>query len=375
MCSMCFNRFLHCLLLFKELCCSNCVLIVCFHRFDAFFITFASLFKRHGNFGSQDNDPPAAMRYTECKLSALAQQCLLTDMELNTVDFVPNFDGNEVEPVILPSRFPMLLLNGASGIAVGMATNIPPHNFGELASAIEVMVNKRINSSDSNCSNSSDNEITTEELYAIVPAPDFPTGGVIMGQEKAKQLYDTGRGSILLRAKANIETLKLKSSNGKILQKEAIIVTEVPYLCNKATLLERIAELVNDKKLNGISDLRDESDREGVRIVIELKKDAVGAVVLNNLYMKTGLQSTFSGNFLALSKVMNMVLFVLFFFILLRIQKCTYVLFVVVSLGVISFMFFLSNHKLLPTLFEQLFENRGVLHHKDSHFWKRYKSS
>jgi DNA gyrase subunit A len=227
-------------------------------------------------------------------------------MELNTVDFVPNFDGNEVEPVILPSRFPMLLLNGASGIAVGMATNIPPHNFGELASAIEVMVNKRINS-DSNCSsNSSENEITTEELYAIVPAPDFPTGGLIMGQEKAKQLYDTGRGSILLRAKASIETLKLKSSNGKILQKEAIIVTEVPYLCNKATLLERIAELVNDKKLNGISDLRDESDREGVRIVIELKKDAVGAVVLNNLYMKTGLQSTFSGNFLALSKVMNL---------------------------------------------------------------------
>lgn len=250
---------------------------------------------RHGNFGSQDNDPPAAMRYTECKLSSLAHQSLLSDMDLDTVDFIPNFDGNEMEPVILPARFPMLLLNGAAGIAVGMATNIPPHNFGELADGIEAMVSRRIENR---------SEITNEELYKIIPAPDFPTGGFIMGSERAKQLYDTGRGSILLRAKANIETLKVKSNSGKMLEKEVIVVTEVPYLCNKAVLLERMAELVNEKKLSGISDLRDESDREGVRIVIELKRDAVAAVVLNNLYIKTALQATFPGNFLALSKVL-----------------------------------------------------------------------
>lgn len=257
---------------------------------------FLSLY-RHGNFGSQDNDPPAAMRYTECKLSSLAHQSLLSDMDLNTVDFIPNFDGNEMEPVILPARFPMLLLNGATGIAVGMATNIPPHNFGELADGIDAMIERRINDQP---------EMTNEELYEIIPAPDFPTGGIIMGSHRARQLYDTGRGTILLRAKATFETLKVKSNSGKILEKEAIVVTEVPYLCNKATLLERMAELVNEKKLSGISDLRDESDREGVRIVIELKRDAVPAVVMNNLYLKTGLQSTFPGNFLALSKVLSL---------------------------------------------------------------------
>lgn len=268
------------------------------------------LIPRHGNFGSQDKDPAAAMRYTECKLSSLSQHALLSDINANTVDFIPNFDGNEMEPTILPARFPMLLLNGASGIAVGMATNIPPHNFHELANGILRMIELRMKKQD----------ITMEELVRLIPAPDFPTGGLIMGLDKAKTLYETGHGSIVVRAKAHFETIRVRPSKSSTANhsstKEAIVITEVPYLCNKAALCERIADLVNHKKITGISDLRDESDRDGVRIVIELKRDAVAPLVLNNLYLKTSLQTIFPGNFLALMNVKILQYFVVEFNVL-----------------------------------------------------------
>ena len=240
------------------------------------------LISGHGNFGSIDNDPPAAMRYTECRLQALSFDGLLRDIEAETVDFIDNFDGSQQEPVVLPARVPQLLLNGTTGIAVGMATNIPPHNLGELISGATAMIHNP--------------EITDLELMQHIPGPDFPTGAQILGRQGSKDAYTTGRGSITMRGVATIETIKAKGRPDK----EAIIVTELPYQTNKAALIEKIAYLVNDKKIDGISDIRDESDRTGMRIVIELKRDAYPRVVLNNLYKQTAIQSNFGANMLAL---------------------------------------------------------------------------
>ena len=236
----------------------------------------------HGNFGSVDNDPPAAMRYTECRLQALSTDSLLRDIEAETVDFADNFDGSQQEPIVLPARIPQLLLNGSSGIAVGMATNIPPHNLGELIEgAIALIYNP---------------EIGDLELMQYIKGPDFPTGGQIIGRSGIKEAYTTGRGSIVMRGVAEIETLQQRGRA----EKEAVIITQLPYQTNKASLIEKIADLVNDKKIDGISDIRDESDRRGMRIVIELKRDAYPRVVLNNLYKQTPLQSNFGANMLAL---------------------------------------------------------------------------
>ena len=240
------------------------------------------LINGHGNFGSIDNDPPAAMRYTECRLQALSTDALLQDIESDTVDFVDNFDGSQQEPMVLPSRIPQLLLNGSSGIAVGMATNIPPHNLGELIDGTIALIQNP--------------ELTTAELMQYIPGPDFPTGGQILGRSGIKAAYEEGRGSITMRGVAEIETLSQPGRQDK----EAIIVTELPYQSNKAAIIEKIAELVNDKKLEGISDIRDESDRTGMRIVIELRRDAYPRVVLNNLYKQTPLQMNFGANMLAL---------------------------------------------------------------------------
>jgi DNA gyrase subunit A len=231
-----------------------------------------------GNFGSVDNDPPAAMRYTESRLAKPAL-ALLEDLDEGTVDFQPNYDGKEHEPTVLPARFPNLLVNGAGGIAVGMATNIPPHNLGEVIDAAIALIDRP--------------EMTVAELMEIVPGPDFPTAGLILGRGGVRNAYTTGRGSIIMRAKAEIETLRK--------DREAIIVTEIPYQVNKAALVERIAELVREKKIEGVADLRDESDREGMRVVIELKRDAVADVVLNQLWRHTALQSSFPVNMIALN--------------------------------------------------------------------------
>ncbi|ELS01221.1 DNA gyrase, A subunit [Xenococcus sp. PCC 7305] len=240
------------------------------------------LINGHGNFGSIDNDPPAAMRYTECRLQSLATDALLRDIESDTVGFADNFDGSQQEPVVLPARIPQLLLNGSSGIAVGMATNIPPHNLGELIDgAIALITNP---------------EITDLELMQYIPGPDFPTGGQILGRSGIKEAYTTGRGSITMRGVADIETIHPKGRQ----EKEAIIITQLPYQTNKASLIEKIADLVNDKRIDGISDIRDESDRNGMRIVIELKRDAYPRVVLNNLFKQTPVQSNFGANMLAL---------------------------------------------------------------------------
>ncbi|MDR5638387.1 MULTISPECIES: DNA gyrase subunit A [unclassified Thermosynechococcus] len=236
----------------------------------------------HGNFGSIDNDPPAAMRYTECRLQALATEALLQDIEQETVDFVDNFDGSQQEPLVLPARIPQLLLNGTSGIAVGMATNIPPHNLGELVDGLVALIHNP--------------QISDRELMRYIPGPDFPTGGHILGQGGIEEAYTTGRGSMTLRAVATIETLEAPGRQPR----EAIIVTELPYQTNKAALMEKIAELVNEKKIEGIADLRDESDRDGIRVVIELKRDAYPRVVLNNLYKQTPLQVNFGANMLAI---------------------------------------------------------------------------
>ncbi|AFZ44595.1 DNA gyrase subunit A [Halothece sp. PCC 7418] len=240
------------------------------------------LINGHGNFGSIDNDPPAAMRYTECRLQALSTDALLQDIESDTVDFIDNFDGSQQEPMVLPSRVPQLLLNGSSGIAVGMATNIPPHNLGELVDGAIALIHNP--------------ELTTTELMQYIPGPDFPTGGQILGRSGIKSAYAEGRGSITMRGVAEIETLSQAGRQDK----EAIIVTELPYQSNKAAIIEKIAELVNDKKIEGISDIRDESDRTGMRIVIELRRDAYPRVVLNNLYKQTPLQMNFGANMLAL---------------------------------------------------------------------------
>jgi len=214
------------------------------------------LINGHGNFGSVDNDPPAAMRYTECRLQSLATNGLLRDIEAETVDFIDNFDGSQQEPVVLPARVPQLLLNGTTGIAVGMATNIPPHNLGELIDGTIAMIHNP--------------EITDIELMQYIPGPDFPTGAQILGRQGIKEAYTTGRGSVTMRGVAGIETISQRGRQDR----EAIIVTELPYQTNKASLIEKIADLVNDKKIDGISDIRDESDRNGMRIVIELKRDA-----------------------------------------------------------------------------------------------------
>ncbi|CAN6322188.1 unnamed protein product [Urochloa humidicola] len=238
------------------------------------------LVQGHGNFGSIDADPPAAMRYTECRLDSLAEAVFLNDLELNTVDFVPNFDNSQKEPSLLPARVPSLLLNGSSGIAVGMATNIPPHNLGELVDALSVIIQNP--------------EATLQELLECMPGPDFPTGGTILGNQGILEAYKSGRGRIVVRGKTDIETIDLKS------KREAIIIKEIPYQANKATLVEKIAELVEEKVLEGISDIRDESDRTGMRVVIELKRSADPAIVLNNLYRHTALQSSFSCNMVAI---------------------------------------------------------------------------
>ena len=240
------------------------------------------LISGHGNFGSVDNDPPAAMRYTECRLQALTSAALLQDIESETVDFIDNFDGSQQEPTVMPARIPQLLLNGSSGIAVGMATNIPPHNLGELIDGVVAMIHN--------------SQITNQELMQYVHGPDFPTGGQILGNAAIREAYTTGRGSITMRGVANIETIEQRGRPDR----EAIIVTELPYQTNKAALIEKIAELVNDKRIEGIADIRDESDRDGMRIVIELKRDAYPRVVLNNLYKQTPIQTNFGANMLAL---------------------------------------------------------------------------
>jgi DNA gyrase subunit A len=236
----------------------------------------------HGNFGSVDNDPPAAMRYTESRLQALTNDALLEDIESETVDFVDNFDGSQQEPTVLPSRVPQLLLNGSTGIAVGMATNIPPHNLTELIDGLLALI--------------ANPEIEERALMAIIPGPDFPTGGQILGRRGIRETYTTGRGSVTMRGVARIETIEAKGRPDR----DAVIITELPYQTNKAALIERIAELVNDKKLEGIADIRDESDRDGMRIVIELRRDAYPQVVLNNLFKLTPLQSNFNAYMLAL---------------------------------------------------------------------------
>lgn len=246
----------------------------------------------HGNFGSMDGDGAAAMRYTEARLSKISME-LLADINKNTVDFVPNFDDTEKEPVVLPSRYPNLLVNGTSGIAVGMATNIPPHNLREVTNAVVKIIDNQVNE---------DRKTEMEELLEIVKAPDFPTGGVILGTKGAEEAYRTGRGKVRVRAVTEIETM----DNGK----NRIIVTELPYMVNKANLILKIADLVKLKKIDGITDLRDETNREGMRIVIELRRDANANVILNQLYKHTQLQDSFGVIMLALvnnePKVMNL---------------------------------------------------------------------
>jgi DNA gyrase subunit A len=240
-----------------------------------------------GNFGSVDGDPAAAMRYTECRLERVAMT-LLEDIDKDTVDFESNYDGNEREPKVLPARFPNLLVNGAGGIAVGMATNIPPHNLGEIIDACVALIDEPA--------------LGIDDLIQIVPGPDFPTGGIILGRAGIRDAYHAGRGSIVMRGKVEFETLRK--------EREAIIINEIPYQVNKAALVERIAELVRDKRIDGIADLRDESDRDGYRVVIELRRDAERDLLLNQLYQFTPLQTTFSANIVALDsgrpQVMNL---------------------------------------------------------------------
>ena len=231
-----------------------------------------------GNFGSVDGDPPAAMRYTESRLAKAAMP-LLDDIDKDTVDFTPNYDESKDEPAVLPARFPNLLVNGAGGIAVGMATNMPPHNLGEVIDGCLAFMENP--------------DISAEELIEIIPGPDFPTGALILGRSGARSAYTTGRGSIIMRAKSEIEEVRK--------DREAIIFTEIPYQVNKASLIEKIAELVREKKIEGISDLRDESDRDGMRIVVEIKRDAMADVVLNQLYRYTPLQTSFGANMVALN--------------------------------------------------------------------------
>ncbi|MFA9413629.1 DNA gyrase subunit A [Streptococcus sp. E29BA] len=231
----------------------------------------------HGNFGSMDGDGAAAQRYTEARMSKIALE-MLRDINKNTVDFTDNYDGNEKEPLVLPARFPNLLVNGATGIAVGMATNIPPHNLGETIEAVKLVMDKP--------------EVTTRELMEVLPGPDFPTGALVMGKSGIHRAYDTGKGSIVLRSRTEIETTK----SGR----ERIVVTEFPYMVNKSKVLEHIVKLAQEKRIEGITAVRDESSREGVRMVIEVKRDASASVILNNLFKLTQLQTNFSFNMLAI---------------------------------------------------------------------------
>jgi DNA gyrase subunit A len=231
-----------------------------------------------GNFGSIDGDPPAAMRYTECRLEKVTES-LLSDIDKDTVDFQDNYDGREREPMVLPARFPNLLVNGSGGIAVGMATNIPPHNLGEVIDGCVALIDNPA--------------LELEEVMDIIPGPDFPTGGIILGRAGINSAYSTGRGSVIMRGRVAIEPMRG--------DREAIIITEIPYQVNKASMIEKMAELVRDKRIEGISDLRDESDRDGYRVVVELKRDAVADVVLNQLYRYTPLQTSFGCNMVALN--------------------------------------------------------------------------
>jgi len=234
-----------------------------------------------GNFGSVDGDNAAAMRYTEIRLSRIAHE-LLADIDRETVDFGPNYDGSEREPLILPARIPNLLINGSSGIAVGMATNMPPHNLNEVLDGCLLLLERP--------------DVTVDELIEKIPAPDFPTAGIIYGLTGVREGYRTGRGRVVMRARTHFEDIERAGATGR----QSIIVDELPYQVNKRTLLERMAELVNEKKLEGISDIRDESDKSGMRVVIELKRGEVPEVVLNNLYKATQLQDTFGMNMVAL---------------------------------------------------------------------------
>jgi DNA gyrase subunit A len=231
-----------------------------------------------GNFGSVDGDAPAAMRYTEVRMAKIAHQ-VLADLEKETVDFIANYDESEHEPSVLPSRVPNLLVNGSSGIAVGMATNIPPHNLTEVINACLAMIERP--------------DISVAELIEIMPGPDFPTSAIINGRQGIHEAYETGRGRVYIRSRSHIEVDE-KSS------KEKIVVTELPYQVNKARLLEKIAELVKEKKIEGITELRDESDKDGIRVVIELRRGEVNEVILNNLYKQTQMQNVFGINMVAL---------------------------------------------------------------------------
>ncbi|MET3925481.1 DNA gyrase subunit A [Devosia sp. 2618] len=236
------------------------------------------LVEGQGNFGSVDGDMPAAMRYTEVRMQKITN-AMLDDLDKDTVDFRDNYDGSEHEPVVLPARFPNMLVNGGSGIAVGMATNVPTHNLSETIDAALLMLDN--------------DQVTTEELLEVLPGPDFPTGGIILGRAGIRSAYETGRGSVLVRGRVSIEEIRK--------EREAIIITELPYQVNKATMVEKIAELVREKRIEGIADMRDESSREGMRVVIEIKRDALADVVLNQLYRFTQLQSSFGCNFVALN--------------------------------------------------------------------------
>jgi DNA gyrase subunit A len=237
-----------------------------------------TLIEGQGNFGSIDGDPPAAMRYTEARMTHLGA-ALMNDMDKETVDRVANYDETRQEPVVFPAAFPNLLVNGGTGIAVGMATNIPPHNLGEVIDAICAQIDKP--------------DITTKEIMEVMPGPDFPTGGILCGVKPIEQYFNTGRGSVKLRGRVGVE----EGRQGK----DSIVITEVPYNVNPEELIKRMAELVNDKKLEGISDIRNESD-ENIRIVIELKRDAIPKVLIANLYKSTALESSFSANMLALDR-------------------------------------------------------------------------
>jgi DNA gyrase subunit A len=246
------------------------------------FSTRYPLLAGHGNFGSVDNDPPAAMRYTECRLAEIGYNVLLRDVDENIVDFTDNFDGSQREPTVLPAQLPIVLLNGATGIAVGMATNIPPHNLGEVVDALIALIDRP--------------DLPDEELFALIPAPDFPTGGIIVDDGSVQELYRSGRGSITLRGVARLEEIALSKTR----KRPAIVVTELPFQVNKAAWIEKVAELVNQGRLEGIADLRDESDRSGMRIVLELKKDAIADDLLENLYRLTALQVNFGAILLVL---------------------------------------------------------------------------
>ncbi len=236
------------------------------------------LIEGQGNFGSVDGDMPAAMRYTEVRMQRITGN-LLDDLDKDTVDFRDNYDGSEHEPVVLPARFPNMLVNGGGGIAVGMATNIPTHNLAEVIEATLLVLDKE--------------HVTTEDLMAVMPGPDFPTGGIILGRHGIRSAYETGRGGVMMRGRVAIEEVRK--------EREALIITELPYQVNKALMVEKIADLVREKRIEGIADMRDESDRNGMRVVIEIKRDALPDVVLNQLYRFTPLQSSFGCNFVALN--------------------------------------------------------------------------